>query len=108
MNDRTRSSGVRERGGPPGARASERRNDRRPIGRTEGVFSLLRLADKRVSMRAALLGFVFPCLVESSCPPLPPGAGGLQDQTVTGHGCLESVERRQNAPVVPRSSATFG
>lgn len=74
-------------------------------------WSVLRLAqirpaENQVNIRAALLGFVFPCLVESSCPPLPQDARGLPE--LTDHGYLESAEGRQDIPVVPRSSATFG
>ncbi len=87
-------------------RATECANARRPVLRLAGTLAPIGQAENQVKIRAALLGFVFPCLVESSCPPLPQDARGLPE--LTDHGCLQSAEGRQDIPVVPRSSATFG
>jgi hypothetical protein len=83
-------------------RATECADARRSVLR----LAQIRPAENQVNIRAALLGFVFPCLVESSCPPSPQDARGLPE--LTDHGYLESAEGRQDIPVVPRSSATFG
>ncbi len=66
----------------------------------------------RVKKYAALMGFVFPCLVESSSPVVPlekPFA------TPTEQGAGDDVEREEPAAAAPfemreapRSSATFG
>lgn len=87
-------------------RATECADARRSVLRLAGALAKIRPAENQVNIRAALLGFVFPCLVESSCPPLPQDARGLPE--LTDHGYLESAEGRQDIPVVPRSSATFG
>ncbi len=57
--------------------------------------------------RAALMGFLFPCFIESSCP-LPRGQVDGLLPTSAEHGVIDRTGTKPEAPMVPRSSAIFG
>lgn len=60
-----------------------------------------------MNKRAALMGFLFPCFIESSCP-LPRGHVESLMPTSAEHGVIGRIDDKPEPPVVPRSSAIFG